>query len=232
MDASENHSEIWSNICDICESKDQLSDIRPWLLALTLDRSTWPTAATLNAMTQTLYNHVPWHFVKQEPVPRRAKSRGMASLSGYLQLVLEQQTVPLRDGILHDVLNALTFIMFPEAKAALARRHFNESPSGIQRGQNRTRTQDLLTILDEGGVLRLVDPKGEQRDLIFGHAIYEHIIEGRRLRAARLDLFLDDEIFGRTTQQVTALADHSLARWLSIDSHCRSANEFSSLEIQ
>jgi len=231
MDASENYLEIWANICDICESKDQLSDIRPWLAALISDRSAWPTAATLNTMTQTLYKHVPWQFIKQEPVPRRAKSRGMASLSGYLHLVLEKQTVPLREGILHDVLNALTFIMFPEAKAALARRHFNESPSGIQRGQNRTRTQDLLTILDEGGVLRLVDPKGEQRDLIFGHAIYEHIIEGRRLRAARLDLFVDDEIFGRRTQHVTALADHYLARWLSIESHCRSPNEFSSLEI-
>lgn len=231
MDASENHSEIWSNICDICESKDQLSDIRPWLSALTSDRSAWPTAATLNAMTKTLYKHVPWQFIKQEPVPRRAKSRGMASLSGYLHLVLEKQTVPLREGTLHDVLNALTFIMFPKAKAALSRRHFNESPSGIQRGQNRTRTQDLLTILDEGGVLRLIDPKGGQRDLIFGHAIYEHIIEGRPLRAARLDLFMNDEIFGRPTQQVTALADHYLASWLSIESHCRSPNEFSSLEI-
>jgi hypothetical protein len=156
----------------------------------------------------------------------------MASLSGYLNLVLEQQKVPLREGTLHDVLNALTFIMFPESKAALARRHFNESPAGIPRGRNRTRTQDLLTILDEGGVLRLVDPQGGLRDVIFGHAIYEHIIEGRSLRAARLDLTVDDEIFGKPIQQVTAMADQALARWLSLDSHCRSAQEFSSLEIQ
>lgn len=227
-----NNSKIWSNICEICESKDQLSDIRPWLSALTADRSMWPTAESLNSIIQTRYQHVPWQFVKQAPVPRRAKSRGSASLSGYLNLVLEQQKVPLREGTLHDVLNALTFIMFPESKAALAKRHFDESPAGIPRGQNRTRTQDLLTILDEGAVLRLFDSTGVSRDLIFGHAIYEHIIEGRPLRAARLDLYVNDEIFGKPIQQVTELADESLARWLSIDSHCRSAHEFSSLDIQ
>lgn len=232
MSTLENNSKTWSNVCHICESKDQLADIRPWLSALTSDRLRWPTASTLNEIIQTHYKHVPWQFVRQEPVPRRAKSRGMASLSGYLNLVLEQQKVPLREETLHDLLNALTFIMFPESKAALARRHFNESPAGIPRGQNRTRTQDLLTILDEGGVLRLLSHNGAQRDLIFGHAVYEHIIEGRSLRAARLDLTVDDEILSKTIPQVTAIADRALAKWLNIGSHCRSAGEFSSLEIQ
>lgn len=231
MNALGKNLKIWSNVCDICESEDQLSDIRPWLSVLTSNRSSWPTAATLNAMILARHTNVPWQFIKQEPVPRRAKSRGMASLNGYLRLVLEQQKVPLREGTLHDVLNALTFIMFPLAKSALARRHFNESPSGIKPGQNRTRTQDLLTILDEGGVLRLVDLKGEGRDVIFGHAIYEHIIEGRPLRAASLDLMIADEIFGKSVGQVTALADQALATWLSTETHCRSANEFSSVEI-
>jgi hypothetical protein len=169
--------------------------------------------------------------MKQEKIPSRARSKGIASLSGYLHLVLEERKIPIREFLLHDLLNALSFVMFPLAKTALALRHRSESPDGITPGQNRTRTQDLLTIFDEGGVIRLNTPTGQSRDLVFGHAVYEHLINGAGLRAARLDFNLGDEIISRPIQELTKTADALLANWFGDTSCCLSASEFASVEI-
>jgi len=209
-----------------------LEELREWLDPLLNHSEDWPPVESLNHLVRARSAAFPWQFVKQETVPRRAKTRGSASLSGYLQLILDEKKIPIREFALHDILNAVSFMMFPLSKAALNARHRTESPHGLRPGQNRTRTQDLLTIFDEGGVVRLISARGGQCDVIFGHAVYEHIIEGKGLRAARLDLAVGDEIIGKTRQELLVLADKELSRWLMDPGNCRSAHEFSSLEFR
>lgn len=221
----------WTEICEICLTRDHLSDLKICLPLVFKNSINWPNVGDLNHIARSIESNFPWIFVKQHPVPRRAKSRGTSSLTGYLQAVMDEGQIPVRENNLHDVLNAFSFMMFPRSKKALSYRHRMESPEGLKPGQNRTRTQDLLTIFDEGGVIRLTNSKGITRDLIFGHAIYEHIIHGLNLRAARLNFSVDDQIFSEPIQEVTRFADALLAAWLSNPAHCHSAQEFSSVEI-
>lgn len=221
----------WMEIRALCATNPRLGDLRPWLGQLTQELADWPDVDALNRVTSRQEPGFPWTFMKQEKIPSRARSKGIASLSGYLHLVLEERKIPIREFLLHDLLNALSFVMFPLAKTALALRHRSESPDGITPGQNRTRTQDLLTIFDEGGVIRLNTPTGQSRDLVFGHAIYEHLINGAGLRAARLDFNLGDEIISRPIQELTKITDSLLANWFGDASCCLSASEFASVEI-
>jgi hypothetical protein len=66
---------------------------------------------------------------------------------------------------------------------------------------------------------------------VFGHAVYEHLINGAGLRAARLDFNLGDEIIGRPIQELIKTADSLLASWFVDATCCLSASEFASVEI-
>ena len=194
-------------IRQVCLSHSTFEGTLPWLTPLLNCSSDWPTVTELNLAVKKISINFPWEFITQEKVSRRAKARGMGSLSNYLDLILSQGKVPVREKNIHDLLNALSFIMFPLSKTALNWRHHQESPGGLRPGQNRTRTQDHLTIFDEGGVIRLKysdsdsgshsetrsDESSIAHDFIFGHAIFEHVIYGKVLRAARLDLSISSE---------------------------------------
>jgi hypothetical protein len=97
----------------------------------------------------------------------------------------------------HDLLNALVWLTFPRAKAALNRRHYQELVRQRERGaQNRGPAQDALTLFDEGGVIvvtaepalaeslrgfawkelfwhRRAEVMRSMRFYLFGHALYE-----------------------------------------------------------
>lgn len=221
----------WSTLQGICSSHEAFKDASYWLNPLLNSSNDWPDPNDLNRAAKALLADFPWEFTPQIKVPRRAKSRGMTSLTGYVELISSHGKIPVREKNVHDFLNCLSFLMFPKSKLALNARHRLESPGGLKPGQNRTRTQDLLTIFDEGGVLRLVPPSGQQKDLIFGHAIYEHILYGKTLRAARLDLQIVDELITTPAPQMAGEADTELAAWLSSENNCRRADEFSHLWI-
>ena len=54
----------------------------------------------------------------------------------------------------HDLLNALVWLAFPAAKAALNQRQYRELERRRASGaQNRGPAQDALTLFDEGGVI-------------------------------------------------------------------------------
>ena len=97
----------------------------------------------------------------------------------------------------HDLFNALVWLTFPRAKAALNQRHYHELECQLASGApNRGPVQDALTLFDEGGVIvasadaelsRLL-ADFEWRELfwrrraaavqatrfyLFGHALYE-----------------------------------------------------------
>lgn len=222
----------WSDIKNICSGHPLFLDASHWLTPLLRGADSWPSMADLNQAARVTAPDFRWNFVLSEKVPRRAKSRGMSSLSGYIELIANQNKIPVRGENAHDFFNALSFMMFPKSKLVLNQRHLMESPFGIKKGQNRTRTQDLLTIFDEGGVLRLIGSSGATKDFIFGHAVYEHIIYGKELRAARLDLVTDDYFFSRSILDMTSAADDMFAAWLARPDHCRSGDEFSFLQVR
>jgi hypothetical protein len=101
--------------------------------------------------------------------------------------IVNEGAVPTRHGSWHDFLNALVWATFPRAKSALHRRQHAIVVPGAPR---RTTEGDALAMLDEGGVFRLCS--GELR--VFGHAIYEGRVLGRRALAAGLELTRDGDV--------------------------------------
>ena len=214
-----------------CDNLPAMSDIRPWTNPLLGGLEDWPDVEALNHHAQELLPGFPWRFIRAEKPPSRAKSRGMASLSGYVELISAHGKIPMRQRNLHDLLNALSFFRFPASKQALNERHLAESPEGVKPGQNRTRVQDLLTMFDEGGVIRMVARSGHHKDLVFGHAIHEHMIVGKQIRAARLDFYCDVDILSISPGELTKMADHMFCQWLKNKANCLDSGEFSHVWI-
>lgn len=136
----------------------------------------------------------------------------------------------------HDVMNALVWLAFPQAKAALNERHYHAQQRQLAAGKaNRGPVQDALTLFDEGGIvvacgdaqlaawLRDFQWKdlfwrnrervmAKMRFLIFGHALYEKALRpfaGVTGRGLLLDV---DDVF-----LLAALADQvdAIDRWLA-----------------
>lgn len=97
--------------------------------------------------------------------------------------------VPTRPGSVHDLLNALVWARFPQAKRALSERQLQIARGQLLPPQRRVRTpeQDALAMLDEGGVLQ-----GPHLTAVFGHAILEDAIRGRTSRPRIVVLEEDD----------------------------------------
>ena len=68
----------------------------------------------------------------------------------YEQRVFDTGQVGTRPGNLHDLFNALAWMAFPRTKAAINARHVNCLPF---EGKVRGPLRDLLTLVDEGGVI-------------------------------------------------------------------------------
>ncbi len=101
----------------------------------------------------------------------------------------------------HDLFNALVWLAFPRAKAALNQRHCRELERQHASGaQNRGAVQDALTLFDEGGVIvasadeslskllsgfqwkelfwqRRSEILQSMRFYLFGHALYEKALQ-------------------------------------------------------
>jgi hypothetical protein len=116
--------------------------------------------------------------------------------------------VPTRERDWHDLLNMLCFATFPYSKLALHTRQYACLAQRIEPGMRglpnrRTPEQDALTLFDEGGVVLVAQPDAapqlehlslEQsaelcrglcaarrlRVVPFGHALFEHELEGLR----------------------------------------------------
>lgn len=156
-----------------------------------------------------------------KPRRRRQGARG----EGYDERVVRGE-VPTRPRSWHDFLNALVWATFPQSKHrlhALQAAALRRAAAGARTLPNaRTRAQDALALLDEGGVLELT-AEGESLLLGFGHALYEGLVRAGppatasclsfelprlppretaclvadRLLAARLDAPLPPEVLSR-----------------------------------
>jgi hypothetical protein len=144
-------------------------------------------------------------FVATPPKKRRLR-RGPVDLAAlYEGRIVLGGEVPTRLDDWHDFFNALTFTAFPRAKWALHTRQFallqaRVAPGAARLPGARSREQDALALLDEGGIALAVQPEharelapadstfssdcealcrsGEARAVPFGHALPEHLVEG------------------------------------------------------
>ena len=179
---------------DFASRSPMLEPLR-WAAA-ELNARNWPSLEDLQRLVAARAKPIftaggaPLRFVAQGARPRRMEDR-------YEPRIYQHGEVQVRDANWHDLLNALVWLTFPRAKAALNARHYRallaQEKSGVR---NRGPVQDALTLFDEGGVivaasdaelLRHVEcfawkrlfwrertrVARAMRFFLFGHALYE-----------------------------------------------------------
>lgn len=181
----------------------------------------WPTIDDLNACLEA--RHVtnalgmPLRCEQQAPKPRRRRAATAARSrdSLYDARIDALGLLPTRAANYHDFFNAMVWLTFPQAKAAIAARQHaiwkrELAPSFAQLPSRRTREQDALAMLDEGGLLvatpralhdrtRAACEAGDAagldarvRTFVFGHALHEHMVSSdAAIRANPIVVVLD-----------------------------------------
>lgn len=176
-------------------SARQMSGYRPNFLALRAaywhlrvageplsNRTSWPSVPEdFDALTSAV------RFVRMPPKGRRrGRNNPFASALAYDSAIAEQGIVPTRSDNWHDLFNALVWITFPRAKRALHRRQWEAKQRRVEGGDTdfsrRTKEQDTLTMLDEGGQLLVCEP-----DVVAGlGSLGEEDLGARQVRVQRL----------------------------------------------
>lgn len=177
--------------------------------------------------------------------PKRRRRREPIQLTDlYEGKVAELHEVPTRLDDWHDLFNALAFISFPRAKWALHNRQFVRmreriSPTTRRLPGARTREQDALSLLDEGGLVVAVPEAmfgdapsdfdaferwmldlhraGTAQAVPFGHALFEHLVLGRDDMAGTVVL-LPVPSMPRSAVELRGMLDSLLAERLSCPS--------------
>jgi hypothetical protein len=167
-------------------------------LAAALERlpdSRWPALADLNvaAAGVATARGMPVRFVE----PRAHTDRERRYYELHIAATGEVETRPEN---WHDLFNALVWIAFPRAKAAINAQHAGMlEERGEEEARHRSPERDSLTLFDEGGVIvassspelmrlivdfewkqlfwsRRAELAGKMRFLGFGHAMYEQAL--------------------------------------------------------
>jgi hypothetical protein len=154
---------------------------RPWFTplheALAPFRSfrEWPDIAAWNAAFPPLRSLGGARIVfVQQPPKRRGGPVDVDSL--YDERIYVRGEVPSRARNWHDFFNMLVWHTLPRTKVAINARQRRALRARVSPGMRRlpgarTREQDLLAMLDEGGAIERADGTL----LVLGHAIYEHL---------------------------------------------------------
>jgi hypothetical protein len=172
-----------------------------------------PTRAVLAAVLERLGSN--WTLATQSE-----------AAAGYEAAVVRGR-IPTRERSWHDTFNALAFVVFPHAKAALHRRCY-ELQQRRAKQPPRSREEDALTLIDEtsivlagsvaaiaeldrarmGNVLADIDRVVREHEIIvfaFGHALLEHLALGRPpIGAGVLTIPLDHEVDREQLDQALA----------------------------
>lgn len=193
---------------NVCDRSPLFWPVRPHARVFR-DHRQWPSVAEYD---RVFAGAAPVRFAPSAPRPRRRRREPVDPRRLYDGLICEERLVQTRPASWHDFFNALVWAAFPRTKARLhARQHraiaARVAPGAAAQPGARTREQDGLALLDEGGVvllcaanvaddvrraldLREVDPiagltrEGRVLGVVYGHAIYEHVgCGGPRVRA-------------------------------------------------
>jgi hypothetical protein len=170
-------------ISDFLERSALFEDFRE--LARPLEGSAWPTLDAYTRFAEAercsrAAELAPVRFVPPVPRPRRAGGRRKLELTdSYDGRVVLRGEVPCLVESYHDFCNVLAWAAFPRSKRALHARQVRAFEAVISAGASRlpnrrTREQDALTLLDEGGCV--IAAAGRPfRVVLFGHGLMEHV---------------------------------------------------------
>jgi hypothetical protein len=171
----------------------------------------------------------------------------------YERRIFELGEVVYRRESWHDLFNALVWLTFPRAKAALNARHIQEMER--EAPGKRGRARDALTLFDEGGLIvastdpgllqlirefkwrtlfweRRAEFTQRMRYFAFGHALYEKALApfvGITASAALLEV--DDTFLAADLAAALALADHRVAALLASTERVRTPRDFSPVPV-
>jgi hypothetical protein len=183
------------------------------------------------------------HFERAAPKGRRARALKKARQpididTLYDGRIATASIVPTRPSSAHDLWNALVWSAFPRSKRAVHVRQHRLIANSLPRGAatlppTRTREQDTIAMIDEGGVVLLCDPgakllieaalEGRAKEalldlkktftaLVFGHAIYEELARGPK-RVLGFSVIIETN--ERSRDRVVAHADERLSGMLA-----------------
>ena len=207
------------------------------------DFSDWPGLSEFDRVYAELTGDTaPLRF--RENVRKQDKrAEGRVVLSALYDARISQAgEVPTRERDWHDLLNMLCFTTFPRSKRALHARQYACLAQRIQPDMKRlpnTRTteQDALTLFDEGGVvlalehaeaLQLRAASDAERDTLclalsearklrvvpFGHALFEHLVEGLRCPGGCTQIIEVPELWPHDPQFLNSL-DQALSEHIA-----------------
>ncbi|MBI5007351.1 MAG: DUF3025 domain-containing protein [Nitrosomonadales bacterium] len=157
----------------------------------------------------------------------------------------------------HDLLNALVWLTFPKAKAAINVRHYRALT--MERGETthsqRGAVRDTNTLLDESGVIvpcadaelagllrdfrwkelfwqRRADVRNSMDFYLFGHGLYEKALQPYvGMTGQGLLLPVRQDFFAWPLQQRLAHLDERLAEYLCVPEHCSSTRELTPVPL-
>lgn len=215
----------------------------------------WPGCDDLNRMLASrdkaivTAGGVPLRFVVQEPRPENFEDK-------YEPRIFLRGEVQFRACNWHDLFNALVWLAFPHAKAALNQRHCRELERQHASGaQNRGAAQDALTLFDEGGVIvasgdaelaallsglrwkelfwrRRTEILQSMRFYVFGHALYEKALQpfvGVTGRGMIVEVGAD--FFAQPLAAQLAALDGQLAQRIANAAQFRATRELAAVPI-
>jgi hypothetical protein len=215
----------------------------------------WPDCARLNALAAEAA--VPPRNAAGTPirfVPQAARRPTFEDQ--YEPRIFLRGEVQMRAQNWHDLFNALVWLTFPCAKAALNRRHYQALCAQRAAGAaNRGPQQDALTLFDEGGVIvaaaapdladllrqhewkalfwgRRAELAGGMAFHVFGHALYEKALRPYAGVTGRgLIIECDAGFFGQSAAVQLQLLDVRVAGLLATDGRFSSVRELVAVPI-
>ncbi len=157
----------------------------------------------------------PVRFAIASPRPRR---RPAAADARYDARIAVDRIVPTRARSWHDLLNALVWATFPRAKLALHTRQHRMIAArlgdDLRLPGSRTKEQDAVAMLDEGGVA-VLRSRQASCEVIFGHAIYEGLACKGPPSVRAAARIVDVEAIPPDRLERVAAVDEALANLLS-----------------
>jgi hypothetical protein len=212
----------------LLSAREEFGPFRALLAELSAHED-FPALRDLTALVETARQAraaelAPLEFVAA--APRRRRRRGPVAVADlYDARVVRLGQVPCYRASYHDLFNAVTFAAFPRAKRALHQRQYAALLASLPEDLaslpgRRTREQDALTLMDEGGSVvlvpetarsaftpgtlhTLVGPRARARLVVFGHALLEQLAYGyRELRSTARLLWLSEPAAGSRVLEV------------------------------
>jgi len=175
----------------------------------------------------------PLSFVAAAPV-----RKGLRMVDAHYEARVQRDAaIETRPGNWHDVFNALVWLAWPRAKAALNALHMNQSGNAGTPGR-RGVARDVATLFDESGAViactedglaallrefrwqelfceRRANVESHMRCYVFGHALLDRARQPYKGMTAHALIFpVAQEFFAQNSSQQIATLDGALAEWI------------------